>query len=115
MMSCMIGGTKVWWPTERKDRKNIYKQVGFTHASERDFHNFQKIWPKILELGFHYSIKKPTKQCIQDLMIDTQNAVTHLDIKILNHFSTLQNTTNQKLKILLTFYKKTMTYNKTSS
>jgi len=66
-----------------KTEKKI-KQVGFTHASKRDIHNFQKkIWTKILELGFNYSTKKPTKQYIQDFMIDTQNAVAHLDSKIL--------------------------------
>jgi len=37
----------------------------------------------MLELGFNYSIEKPTKHYIQYLMFDTQNAVIHLDTKIL--------------------------------
>ena len=45
-----------------KTEKAIYKQVGFTHASKHDIHNFQYV---------------------QDVITDTQNAVTHLDTKIL--------------------------------
>lgn len=44
--------------------------------------------------------------------MDTDNSVTHLDTK--RHcFGTLENTTNQKLRTLQTYYtKKTITYNK---
>ena len=45
------------------------------------FITFKKLWNKVLELGFNYSIEKPTKQYVQYLIIDTQNAVTHLDTK----------------------------------
>jgi len=37
-------------------KKQIYKQVGFPHASKRDVHNFKKIRTKIHELGFNYSV-----------------------------------------------------------
>ena len=37
----------------------------------------------VLESGFNYSIQKPTNPCVQDLMIDTQNAITTLDTKML--------------------------------
>ena len=47
------------------------------------FITFKKLWNKVLELGFNYSIEKPTKQYVQYLIIDTQNAVTHLDTKYL--------------------------------
>ena len=47
------------------------------------FITFKKVWTNILELGFNYSNEKPTNKYVQELMIDTQNAVTHLDTKYL--------------------------------
>ena len=43
----------------------------------------KKILSEILELGFNYTIEKPTKLYIQDLNIDTENGTRHLDTKIL--------------------------------
>ena len=47
------------------------------------FITFKKLLSTVLELGFNYSIQKPKNPYVQDLMIDTQNAVTTLDTKIL--------------------------------
>ena len=44
---------------------------------------FKKILTKVLELGFNYTIEKPTKLYIQDLNSDTENRTRHLDTKIL--------------------------------
>ena len=38
---------------------------------------------EILELGFNYTIEKPTKLYIQDLNINTENGTRHHDTKIL--------------------------------
>ena len=46
------------------------------------FITFKKLLSTVLELGFNYSIQKPKTPYVQDLMIDTQNAVTTLDTKI---------------------------------
>ena len=43
----------------------------------------KKILTKILELGFNYTIEKPTKLSTQELNIDTENGTRHLDTKIL--------------------------------
>jgi len=43
---------------------------------------FKKLLSTVLELGFNYSIQKPTNPYVQDLMFDTQNAVTTLDTRI---------------------------------
>ena len=41
------------------------------------------ILTEILELGFNYTIEKPTELYIQDLNIDTENATRYLEPKIL--------------------------------
>ena len=43
---------------------------------------FKKLLITVLELGFNYSIQKPTNPYVQELMFDTQNAVKTLDTKI---------------------------------
>jgi hypothetical protein len=49
----------------------------FTHVT---FNNEET---EIHKLGLNYPIDKPVTQYIQDLIIDTENATTHLDTKIL--------------------------------
>ena len=78
------------------------------------FITFKKIWTKILELGFNYSIEKPTKY-IQDLIIDTENAVTHLDTKILITSAYWKIPQIIKSKDYKHFTQKTITYNKINS
>ena len=43
----------------------------------------KKILSEILELGFNYTIEKPTKLYMQDLNSDTENGTRQLDTKIL--------------------------------
>jgi hypothetical protein len=45
---------------------------------------FNKEEEKILELGLNYAFEKPIKHFLQDLIIDMENAIKHVDAKLQN-------------------------------
>ena len=47
---------------------------------------FSKEQINILQLGFDYALEKNTKQYINTLIIETENAIRHLNIQIKNTF-----------------------------
>ena len=68
--------------TKHKQTKYTNKQVLHIHQNVTNI-SFKKILTEILELGFNYTIKKPTRLYIQDLNSDTENGTGQLDTKIL--------------------------------
>jgi hypothetical protein len=47
---------------------------------------FNKEEEKILELGLNYAFERPVKHFLQDLIIDTENAIKQLDVKEQNTY-----------------------------
>ena len=85
--------SQITYITERQ-KKTIYKDVRFTHVSKRDIHNFQYV---------------------QDLIIDTQNAVAHLDTKLLVTSAHYKIPQIRNSKFYEQFTLKKITYKKTNS
>ena len=80
---------------------------------------FNKEEEKILELGLNYAFERPIKHFLQDLIIDTENAIKQLDVKEQNTYCFLackklkqiQNTnTKNMLHKRRTLYYKTNTH-----
>jgi hypothetical protein len=82
----------------KKKLDTVTKQMQTIHNNEKNaftFHSrlinltntkFTKQQTHILTLCLDYSIEKEPKQYINELIIDTENAIRHLDPKIQNTF-----------------------------
>jgi hypothetical protein len=73
-----------------KQTQNMYSNARNTNTHPRLINltniTFTKEYINILALGPNYALGKDPKQYVNQLIIDTENAIRHLDPKIQNAF-----------------------------
>ena len=90
--------------SRNKSTKETMKHAFYTRLVNLTQIKFSNDQINTLNLGFDYAIEKNLKQFINTLIIDTENAIRHLDIRIQNTFRYL---TSRKMKQIA----ETNTYN----
>ena len=75
--------------THNKTDSTTMKRTFHTHLVNLTQTKFSKDQINTLQLGFDYTLEKNPKQYINTLIVETENAIRHLNIQIQNTFQHL--------------------------